>query len=360
MYSCYNNQSGGSYYDINDLDANNWTETTCRTSNGTTVVCDNNCSYCGDGVCSSEIGETCSTCPADCGTCPSPPSGGGGGGGGGGAAGGGAPENISLENITWVATFPLISEDFTEGISRELFARQRLSVIVDDETHYVGVSSLTENSATIVVESVLQSVAMLVGEEKKFDVTNDGYYDIYVKLNNITRITLSLFKASITARAIHEEIPVEQPEPECTLDSDCAEGSRCQDGKCILIEEEKPFISKTLLLYILIIFSVLVFLILVVFLVRLRLKKGEEEGKIAEEPLKEEKKEAVVMAGEKGKETEAKESKPAESAPASREEIIDYIKKNLAEGHSIDEIKKALIDFGFNKQDVEEAAYLVK
>ncbi len=36
--------------------------------------------YCGDGICNN--GETCSTCPTDCGVCPvTPPSGGGGGGG---------------------------------------------------------------------------------------------------------------------------------------------------------------------------------------------------------------------------------------------------------------------------------------
>ncbi|GAG30406.1 unnamed protein product, partial [marine sediment metagenome] len=33
--------------------------------------------YCGDGICNN--GETCSTCPADCGVCVTPPSGGGGG-----------------------------------------------------------------------------------------------------------------------------------------------------------------------------------------------------------------------------------------------------------------------------------------
>ena len=34
--------------------------------------------FCGDGICSN--GESCSSCPSDCGICPAPPSGGGGGG----------------------------------------------------------------------------------------------------------------------------------------------------------------------------------------------------------------------------------------------------------------------------------------
>ena len=37
--------------------------------------------------------------------------------------------------------------------------------------------------------------------EKKFDVTEDNYYDIYVKLNNIENN-----KANLTVKNIHEEI----------------------------------------------------------------------------------------------------------------------------------------------------------
>jgi len=62
----------------------------------------NECSFCavdcsfnecsGNGVCDEDIGETCSTSPEDCGTCPPPGNGGGGGnsGGGGGNSGGGS------------------------------------------------------------------------------------------------------------------------------------------------------------------------------------------------------------------------------------------------------------------------------
>jgi outer membrane protein assembly factor BamB len=41
---------------------------------------------CGDNVCDSAAGESCSSCPEDCGNCPQPPSGGNSGGGGGGGS----------------------------------------------------------------------------------------------------------------------------------------------------------------------------------------------------------------------------------------------------------------------------------
>jgi subtilisin family serine protease len=53
---------------------------------------------CGNAVCESSLGETCSACSADCGSCPSPPppsSGGGGGGGGGGSLPASCVENWS-------------------------------------------------------------------------------------------------------------------------------------------------------------------------------------------------------------------------------------------------------------------------
>ena len=46
--------------------------------------------FCGDGVCDSQTGESCSSCSSDCGTCPSGGNPGGGGSGGGGSGGGGA------------------------------------------------------------------------------------------------------------------------------------------------------------------------------------------------------------------------------------------------------------------------------
>ena len=44
-----------------------------------------------------------------------------------------------------------------------------------------------------------------IGEEAKVDVTDDGFYDIYVILNAIANN-----KANVTMQKIHEEIPAKE------------------------------------------------------------------------------------------------------------------------------------------------------
>jgi hypothetical protein len=55
-------------------------------------------------------------------------------------------------------------------------------VKVGEEKHYVGVSKITKTSATIVVSSQTLTADLNIGEESKFDVTSDGFYDIYIKI----------------------------------------------------------------------------------------------------------------------------------------------------------------------------------
>ena len=103
-------------------------------------------------------------------------------------------------------TYTAVEEEFNgDGYTRELSEEQRIKVSIENEYHYIGLISLTETTATIEVSSIPQEATLNIGEIKKFEVTDDNYYDIYVKLESISND-----KATITAKFMHEEIPVSQ------------------------------------------------------------------------------------------------------------------------------------------------------
>jgi len=116
-------------------------------------------------------------------------------GGGGGSSGGAVVPSY------WTITYSVNNDDFEVGYSKLLKERQRLKVKINDKNHYIGVVNLTNTTVTINVSSTPQQAILSIGQEKMFDVTNDTYYDLYIKLNNITNNT-----ANLTVKKIHEEI----------------------------------------------------------------------------------------------------------------------------------------------------------
>jgi hypothetical protein len=75
----------------------------------------------------------------------------------------------------------------------------------DGDGDYVGVVGLTETTATINVSSASVQEVFNIGDEKKFDVSEDNYYDIYVRLNSIFDD-----RANLTIGSIYEEVFVEE------------------------------------------------------------------------------------------------------------------------------------------------------
>ena len=86
----------------------------------------------------------------------------------------------------------------------------------------MGVKEIKENSVIIEIASEPILIELNIGEDAKVNVNKDNYYDVYVKLNNITNS-----KANLILNYIHEEIPEEN------------KGSVETSGK--IIDEEEIF-----------------------------------------------------------------------------------------------------------------------
>ncbi len=114
-----------------------------------------------------------------------------GGGGGGGA-----------ESSFWTMTYNVNQDSFKEeGYNRSFSKGQRMKVLIDGDTHYVGVINVSSDRAIINVSSTPQQATLNVGETKKFEVNTDGYYDISVKLNSIDGT-----KANLSIMYLHEKM----------------------------------------------------------------------------------------------------------------------------------------------------------
>ena len=106
----------------------------------------------------------------------------------------------------WGTMHVITEKELLIGYMKELRNYDRVKLSVDHVEHYVGVSKITKDSATISVSSETQTATLKVGEEKNFEVSGDNYYDINVKLDSLTSS-----KAKVIIKYVHEAMPSTQP-----------------------------------------------------------------------------------------------------------------------------------------------------
>ena len=116
-----------------------------------------------------------------------------GGGGGGGEGGGGGGSTTK--------TYSISSSQFSSGYTKELAKDEKISFQLNNEQHNLKLNTISSNSVIIEISSKTQTATLYVGEEKKFNLNEDNYYDLLVRLNSITGS-----KADITIKEIIEEI----------------------------------------------------------------------------------------------------------------------------------------------------------
>jgi len=146
----------------------------------------------------------------------------------GGAGGSSSSSSSSASPSYWSNTFTNEDVNFIGGVTKDLAVKNRMRVELSGTDHYVGIMELTSTTAKISINSDPQEVVFSIGESKRFDVNNDGFYDLLITLNSIINN-----KASITALLIYEKIVTEvveepvvapsTPTPEVTAEEEIAQ-----------------------------------------------------------------------------------------------------------------------------------------
>jgi hypothetical protein len=113
---------------------------------------------------------------------------GGGGGGGGG-----------------LSDYTISAAQLSQGYSKVLVKGEKIKFSVNNQNHTLTLSNLTSTNVVIIINSTPQIATLLIGETKKFEINNDLYYDLLVKLNSINNT-----KANITLSSIYEKISPQQ------------------------------------------------------------------------------------------------------------------------------------------------------
>lgn len=92
--------------------------------------------------------------------------------------------------------------DLSNGYVKSMTVNDELKFTVQSQQHSVFVQSLIGDKLVLKIKSDPQIATFYPGEEKKFEITNDSYYDLYIKFNNIRN-----GYANLTLRTIHELMP---------------------------------------------------------------------------------------------------------------------------------------------------------
>lgn len=133
-------------------------------------------------------------------------------------------------------------EDFFQGTNFDLKEDKEVRFNLDEEIHTIKLDSVTDNSVSLTIQSNPIKVDLIIGEEKKFDLDNDGFYDIKIKLNNIVDGIPDLY-----IKKIHETTCIENWN--CGRWSECAEQGKqtrtCTDTNSCGTNKNKPSITQS-------------------------------------------------------------------------------------------------------------------
>jgi len=171
----------------------------------------------------------------------------------------------------WTSTFFANSQQLSEGYNTLLAAKQRVRVIISGKNHYAGIISLSSTSAVINVSSTSQQAVFNIQDEKRFELTDDAYYDLYIKLNGISNN-----KANLTIKSIHEAVSGSAPSPSPSP----APSPSLSPSPSPAPSQQTTTISKTVIIVIIVglIAAIVIIIFIAIFLFKSRKKQKSEDN----------------------------------------------------------------------------------
>lgn len=124
------------------------------------------------------------------------------------------PSGGGSRNPFWRKTYHINDEQFKQGHTKELIVKTRIGVKINNSYHYTGVVELTNTTAKINVSSNPQQATFLIGDLRRFDVTENDYYDIAVVLNGIANNKANITILSVSEKVTEETINQEKKKEE--------------------------------------------------------------------------------------------------------------------------------------------------
>ena len=119
---------------------------------------------------------------------------GGSSGGNSGGRGGGGVSNLPI-------VYSLTSSEINSGVVKQIKEKESLKFLINNFSHSIIINIIAESYVKLTVLSNPLNLTLLIGDEKKLNLTSSEYYDIYIRLNSISNKS-----ASLTVRNIRENI----------------------------------------------------------------------------------------------------------------------------------------------------------
>jgi len=109
-------------------------------------------------------------------------------GGGGGGGGGSTPVKLTESQLS-------------QGYSKSYFTGDKISFLFGGQNHSIQLNRIFNNSVNITIRSEPINLILQKGEEKRINLSSSEYYDLYIKIENVTK-----YSANITIKQISELI----------------------------------------------------------------------------------------------------------------------------------------------------------